>query len=247
MIFDIDADNDSFIDFLHASSLACQPRAHDIGSFDKKLDGSLIGGESGVHVRILVDGFEEREAFIHDKNEVQLFIHHDVFRSMIFARSDLVWNYFPFLWKQNLDLLLCKFRIFQQRCPKLFYDRFTRCCLMTCLLNLFQHTTIMGMYIKYRDIFFDLNISEFQKMSSHNKYIELTDELQFTKKELANYRQKYQISTRKTLTISRIISFFRRRNSKFKENHRQIRRYHFQTTPQQPNSDWSKAGNPFRF
>lgn len=107
MAKNVDADYGSHLDFVHGSlALLDETWSHEIGSLDHEFDGSCVGCESRVHIRIGMDCLEDRDAVLLNEDEVMLFVDYDVFGLVVLPCPHLVQNNFALLGEDHLNHLL---------------------------------------------------------------------------------------------------------------------------------------------
>ena len=133
----------AFLNFLHGSLFVDESRCHEVGPFEHKFDGSLIGCVTRVHVRIGMYGLESGDTVLIYENEMVLFINNDVLRFVVITSSNFIDEHFAFLGEKDLNLFFPKIRPFVQTGSILLDGRFAGGSLMPSMLNVPQHLILI--------------------------------------------------------------------------------------------------------
>lgn len=91
--------------------------SHQVGSLENELDCSLIGCETGVHVRVGVDDLERRYAVVVSMYKMSFLVDNDVL-CLIISTFELIDVDFGFLGEEDVDLLFWEFGPFYKACSE---------------------------------------------------------------------------------------------------------------------------------
>ena len=108
----------SLLYLVHRGLLVEQPGGHEVGSLEHELDGSLVGGEAGVHLGVGVDCFEGRDAVLVYVDEVQLLIDNYVLGLVIVPSLQFIDDDFPFFGEDELELFLVEVGPLEEAVPE---------------------------------------------------------------------------------------------------------------------------------